>query len=123
MGKVNLNINGRAYALACEDGEEERLMRLGQSLDNRVATLANRFGQTGDLRLLVMAGITLLDELDEVNSSVDAEVERRAGTLAKENAAAVKARDATEVKAAESLITAAERIERLAARLSAGEPG
>ena len=33
MAKVSLNINGRKYALGCDDGEEERLMRLGQKLD------------------------------------------------------------------------------------------
>ena len=36
MAKVSLNINGRKYALGCDDGEEERLMRLGQKLDDRV---------------------------------------------------------------------------------------
>jgi len=36
MAKVNLNINGRKYALGCDAGEEERLMRLGQKLDDRV---------------------------------------------------------------------------------------
>ena len=59
MAKVSLNINGRKYALGCDDGEEERLMRLGQKLDDRVNNMANQFGQIGDLRLLVMAGITM----------------------------------------------------------------
>jgi len=35
MGKVSLDINGRKYAMGCEDGEEERLLRLGQKLDDR----------------------------------------------------------------------------------------
>jgi len=50
MGKVTLDINGRNYAMGCEDGEEERLLRLGQKLDDRVAEMANQFGQIGDLR-------------------------------------------------------------------------
>ena len=40
MAKVSININGRKYALGCEDGEEERLMRLGQKLDDRVNNMA-----------------------------------------------------------------------------------
>jgi len=47
MAKVNFVINGRKYALGCDAGEEERLMRLGQKLDDRVNTMANQFGQIG----------------------------------------------------------------------------
>ena len=117
MGKVSLNINGRAYALGCEDGEEERLMRLGQALDARIAQMADQFGQIGDLRLMVMAGITLIDEMDEITSNVDAEVERRIGALQSENTRVSEDRARTEAEAAESLVRAAERIESLAARL------
>ena len=122
MGKVSLNINGRSYGLGCEAGEEERLMRLGQRLDDRVSEMANQFGQIGDLRLLVMAGITLLDEMDDPNSNVDARVEAKLGSLRAEADDAIKARESAEVKAAESLMSAAQRIKRLAERLSDVDP-
>lgn len=122
MGKVSLNINGRAYGLGCETGEEERLMRLGQKLDERVAQMANQFGQIGDLRLLVMAGITLLDEMEDPVSSVEAQVKKRLNTLETETEAAREARERTEVEAVESLMSAAQRIERLAERLSEADP-
>lgn len=118
MGKVNLNINGRAYGLGCEDGEEERLMRLGQRLDNRVSEMAHQFGQIGDLRLLVMAGITLLDELEDVSGRIDSEVEKQVGDIKSENEQATRSRQESEAAAAESLMSAAERIEKLAQRLS-----
>ena len=118
MGKVNLNINGRAYALGCEDGEEERLMRLGQELDARVASLADQFGQGGDLRLLVMAGIIMLDEMDELTSNVDAAVERRIGTLQSDREREAKARADTEALAAKRLTDAATRIRAMAERLA-----
>ncbi len=122
MGKVSLNINGRAYGLGCETGEEERLMRLGQKLDERVAQMANQFGQIGDLRLLVMAGITLLDEMEDPVSSVEAQVKKRLNTLETETEAATEARERTEVEAVENLMSAAQRIERLAERLSEADP-
>jgi len=122
MGKVSLNINGRSYGLGCETGEEERLMRLGQKLDERVAQMANQFGQIGDLRLLVMAGITLLDEMEDPASSVEAQVKKRLKTLESETEAATEARDRTEVEAVENLMSAAQRIERLAERLSEADP-
>lgn len=118
MGKVSLNINGRAYGLGCEAGEEERLTRLGQRLDDRVAKMADQFGQIGDLRLLVMAGITLLDEIEGPGSSVELQIEERLGDMTKKLDVATKARETTEVQAIEGLMTAARRIERLAERLA-----
>jgi cell division protein ZapA len=118
MGKVSLNINGRAYGLGCEAGEEERLTRLGQRLDARVAQMADQFGQIGDLRLLVMAGITLLDEIEDPESSVELQIEERMTDMTKKLDVATKAREATEVEAVEGLMTAARRIERLAERLA-----
>lgn len=117
MGKVSLSINGRAYGLGCEEGEEERLSRLGAKLDARVAQMASQFGQIGDLRLLVMAGITLLDEMEDPASSVDAQVERRLADMSEALDRATQARNAVETDAAESLIGAAKRIESLAERL------
>jgi len=40
MAKVSIQINGRKYALGCDDGEEERLLRLGQRLSGRLAICA-----------------------------------------------------------------------------------
>jgi cell division protein ZapA len=117
-GRVSININGRKYGLGCEEGEEDRLTRLGQKLDDRVNAMANQFGQIGDLRLLVMAGITLLDELDDVGTSVEDRVDARIGEVKKEHAEAVKMAEQTESQAASSLMDAAARIERLAEKLS-----
>jgi len=85
MAKVSLNINGRRYALGCDDGEEERLMRLGQKLDDRISTLANQFGQIGDLRLLVMAGITMMDELEEARQDGEAEAAKMTADIRRES--------------------------------------
>ncbi|WP_371395793.1 cell division protein ZapA [Fretibacter rubidus] len=118
MAKVSIDINGRKYALGCDDGEEDRLMRLGQKLDERVKMLANQFGQIGDLRLLVMAGITLSDELDEVTGNISGEAEKMTAQMRKDSEAALAAAKSSEYEATDSLIKAAERIELLAARLA-----
>jgi cell division protein ZapA len=118
MGKVSLNINGRAYGLGCEDGEEARLTRLGEKLDQRVQQMADQFGQIGDLRLLVMAGITLLDEMEDPESSVEAQVNRKLSSMKAQLSDEVSARQSTEAAAADNLMNAAKRIERLAKRLS-----
>lgn len=117
-GRVSININGRKYGLGCEEGEEEHLTRLGEKLDDRVNAMANQFGQIGDLRLLVMAGITLLDEIDDVATSVEDRVDARMGEVKKEHAQAVTTVEKTEAHAASSLNDAAARIERIAKKLS-----
>ncbi len=118
MGRVSININGRKYGLGCEPGEEERLMRLGQKLDARVNEMANQFGQIGDLRLLVMAGITMLDELEDISTSVENKVDERIGDVRKESADALKHANKTEIKAYESLLSAAASIERITEKIA-----
>ena len=118
MAKVNITVNGRRYALGCDDGEEERLLVLGQKLDNRIKELANQFGQIGDLRLLVMVGITMLDELEDTDSLVEQKAERLAADVRRASEDAVKASNRRQSEAAASLAEAAERIEKLAKKLS-----
>ncbi len=118
MAKVSININGRKYALGCDDGEEERLLRLGQKLDDRITMLANQFGQIGDLRLLVMAGITLTDELEELNENSQEQAEKLSEKIRKDSEAALITAQHNELRASDSLIDAAQRIEKLAEKLS-----
>lgn len=117
MAKVNLDINGRKYALGCEDGEEERLLFLGNKLNERIDTLARQFGQIGDLRLLVMASITLTDELEEMRSSVRERTSDLEARIKKDAQVRVSDAEKTEESASDALVDAAKRIEELAARL------
>lgn len=122
MAKVSIQINGRKYALGCDDGEEERLERLGQRLDERLTMLANNFGQIGDLRLMVMAGITMMDELDELQGNVAEQAERMALNVRKESEAAKTHAARVESKATDTLVDTAERIEAIVERLAQINP-
>lgn len=118
MAKVSITINGRRYALGCDDGEEERLQVLGAKLDNKVKELANQFGQIGDLSLLVMVGITMMDELEDSDNLVEQKAERLAADVRRASEDAVKAARKNETSATKSLNDAAKRIEAIADRLS-----
>jgi cell division protein ZapA len=63
MSQVTVTLNGRTYRLRCGDGEEQRLMALAGHLGERVDELVSEFGQIGDDRLLLIAGLLLADEL------------------------------------------------------------
>lgn len=65
MPEVNVEINGRKYRMACEDGQEAHLMGLAQRFNKQVDAFKGDFGEIGDNRLTVMAGIAVLDTLAE----------------------------------------------------------
>ena len=65
MAQVDVAINGKSYKIACDDGQEDHLLELASSVDQRVRQLASSVGQVGDARLLVMACLLISDELSE----------------------------------------------------------
>lgn len=65
MPSVNVMINGKNYRMACDEGQEEHLIRLGEQLDATIDELRGAFGEIGDQRLIVMAAISKADELSE----------------------------------------------------------
>lgn len=78
MAQVTVSIDGKAYRMACEEGQEDHLIELATKFDQYVGHLKSQFGEIGDLRLTVMAGIMVMDELSEVNrrlKGLEAEVD------------------------------------------------
>jgi cell division protein ZapA len=98
MGQVTVTLNRRTYRLACGDGDEARLQDLSAYVKAKVETLAARFGQVGDDRLLLMAALLITDELFDARSptetadNADDPAERAAGATAANEAATVQAK-------------------------------
>ena len=65
MPTVIVRVNDRPYNMVCDEGEEEHLAELASLLENEVTKLKKTFGQVGDSRLLLMAGLVVADKLDE----------------------------------------------------------
>ena len=63
MPNVDVEIAGRKYRMACEEGQEEHLFGLAARFNKAVDAMKTTFGEVGDTRLTVMAGIAVLDEL------------------------------------------------------------
>jgi cell division protein ZapA len=121
MSQVSVTINGRVYRMACDDGQEEHLSRLARDLDARIARLRESFGEIGDTRLTVMAGLMVADELVEAKRQIKAREQDVAEM--KESHLAIDDRiEASELAVAEAIGEAAERIEQLAQSLN-GRPG
>jgi cell division protein ZapA len=66
MAQVTVSIDSKTYRMACEEGQEEHLTDLAGRFDRYVGHLKGQFGEIGDLRITVMAGIMVMDELHEL---------------------------------------------------------
>lgn len=65
MATVSLMIDGRAYDVSCDDGQEQRVKALGQFIDQRVREIAGAGGSgaSNKSQLLVLTSMMLADEI------------------------------------------------------------
>tara|TARA_B100000925_G_scaffold117141_1_gene86932 strand:+ start:3220 stop:3540 length:321 start_codon:yes stop_codon:yes gene_type:complete len=70
LAQVDVSVNGQSYRIACEDGQEDRLVDLAAMVDEKVIELVNQIGQVGSNRLLVMAALIIADELVDLKNEV-----------------------------------------------------
>jgi cell division protein ZapA len=68
MSNVTLSIGGRSFSVACADGEEAHIARLGGEIDTRVRSLGDNAGQN-EVRMLLYAALVLADDLHEASAS------------------------------------------------------
>jgi cell division protein ZapA len=111
MNHINVTINGRQYRMACEDGQEARLLQLAESFESRIESLRGKFGEIGDARLTVMAALTVCDELSDASQRLRSLEEER-DVLRDGRVAATDRAKATQIAVANALNAAAERIEK-----------
>jgi len=117
MAQVTVTIDSKTYRMACEEGQEEHLSDLAGRFDRYVGHLKSQFGEIGDLRITVMAGIMVMDELHELQRrmrGLEAEVE----TLKKTRDNALTKVDKTDHDLAEALSQVTDKIEQIAGKLS-----
>lgn len=117
MAFVNVTINGRQYRMACEEGQEARLMRLAQSLEIRIGDLRGKFGEIGDSRLTVMAALMVADELFDANQRIR-RLEEELAALQDARVASSDRAKATQQAIKTALDSAAQRIEQLTQALN-----
>ncbi len=72
MAQVTVRINGYAYTVGCQDGEEEHLQAMADEVDRRIESIKTAAGQSGEARMLVMASLLMADDLYEMGQSLRA---------------------------------------------------
>jgi cell division protein ZapA len=113
MPEVNVEIDGKKFRMACEEGQEQHLMELAERFNRTVLGLKGSFGEIGDNRLVVMAGIAVLDELAEAEDRIEALKKDIADLTTAGQEVATEAED-LERKFARRLSDAARKIEAIA---------
>ena len=106
MGQINVEVNGRPYAVGCEDGQEQHLIDLAKLFDRQVREVSQDMGQLGDTRLFLMGALLLADELSDARG--------RLASLQAEMSRAQADRSRVEMRAVTALEAAAKSIEKLA---------
>ena len=106
MAQINVDVNGRPYAVGCEDGQEAHLQELAKLFDHQVRQISQDMGQLGDTRLFLMGGLLLADELLDARS--------RLAALQVEVSRLQSERARVESRAVSALESAAAKIEKLA---------
>lgn len=113
MAEVSVEINGRKYRMACEDGQETHLSSLAARFNAFIDEYKGAFGEIGDNRLTVMAGIAVMDELVESERKLKALREEVDG-LTKAGSEMAEASEHLEARFAAKLGDVARRIESIA---------
>ena len=117
MTHVTVTIHGKQYRMACEEGQEAQLTTLAKDLDQRVEQLKKNFGAIGDMRLIVMAALTVGDELSEAAKRVR-RLEEELATLQDVRIAASERAQQTQVAISAALNSASERLEHVTRSLN-----
>jgi cell division protein ZapA len=115
MARVEIELNGRFYAVGCEDGQENRLREIAAFVDTRMRALAGDRSNVSEPQTLVLTLLTLADQMFDLK----AELARARTSGSKESAeGAASLPAATEERYASFVEALAARVDAVASRLA-----
>lgn len=117
MAQVTVTIDGKMYRMACDPGQEEHLQELAARFDQYVRHLKESFGEIGDQRITVMAGIMVMDELAETEKRIKG-LESEIESLRRTRDEALERADNIDAQLMERLSAVAEKIEAVSGKMS-----
>lgn len=115
MPIVDITIRNTSYAMACDNGQEAHLQTLASRFDKRINALSKAEGKgSNDVRLLVLAALTLEDEIAELKSRLTENPlsphENPSGTIG-------STEDKVDVAVSRTMDAIADRLEKIAIQL------
>ena len=70
MPEIEIEIGGRTFEVACQEGEEHYLKFAAKMLDEEASVLASQIGRIPEARMLLMAGLMLADKTAAVEDRI-----------------------------------------------------
>ena len=70
MPEVTIEIGGRNFQVACQEGEEQYLHTAAKMLDDEAQVLSDQIGRVPEARMLLMAGLMLADKTAAVEDKI-----------------------------------------------------
>ncbi len=71
MAQVTVRINGYAYTVGCEDGQEQHLQAMAGQVEKRIDSIKALGSNSGEARLLVLASLLMADEIHDMRAELD----------------------------------------------------
>jgi len=69
MADVSVSINGRQFNIACDEGQEQRVLDLANFVDTRVKEMKQAGAGTNEQHLLVLTSIVMADEMFDLRDA------------------------------------------------------
>ncbi|MYM54084.1 cell division protein ZapA [Thalassovita mangrovi] len=108
MPEVEINIGGRSFEVACQEGEEQFLQSAAAMLDAEASVLTQQIGRLPEARMLLMAGLMLADKTAGVEdriSTLEAELAEKDAELARLRNAPAPEAEKVEVPVIPQIVT------------------
>ncbi len=70
MADVTLNINERNYSIGCDDGQENRVLELGNFIDHKIRELKKSGASGSESHMLMLASLVMADEIYELRENL-----------------------------------------------------
>ena len=107
MAEVEIEVAGKIFRVTCDDGQEAHLQRISTHLGDLTRELSADLGDIGETRLILLAALTVCDELEDARR-------RLAGLMAERDTLGPQ----TLGGAARVIEAAADRIETMASKVA-----
>jgi cell division protein ZapA len=111
MARIEVELAGRSYGVACEEGQEARLREIAAFADSKMRALSSGRAYTSETQLLVLTMLTLADQVFDLRAEL-AKARTSAGVAPAADMAALEERYSTLI---ESL---AKRVNSIAKKLA-----
>ena len=110
MAQVTVKINGYAYTVGCDDGQEQHLQAMAAEVDGRIDSIKSLGGNSGEARLLLLVALLMADEIHDLRVELE-------GLYSSRGAVAGRSEPQVDAEMAKRLGKMASRAEEIAASL------